>query len=126
MVRRAGLHEWLCGILASFGVWLWDPLNFEVDDLQAVIEKEARRHVYFQPPSNIRIAYPCIVYSLSDIDSKFADNMPYMHQRKYSLTIMDKNPDSMIVDKVAQLPRCSFDRAYTADNLYHWVFIIYY
>lgn len=126
MGRRDGLHAQLCDILASFGVWLWDPFNFETDDLQSAIKKEAKRHVYFQPNTNIRIAYPCIVYQLSDIDAKFADNIPYIHQRKYSLTVIDKDPDSMIVDKVAALPRCSFDRPYVADNLYHWVFTIYY
>ncbi len=126
MGRPAGLHDRLCNILSSFGVWLWDPFNFEVDDLQSAIEKEARRHVYFQPTVNIRIAYPCIIYSLSNIDTKFADNIPYIRQKQYSLTVIDKDPDSMIVDKVSDLPRCSFDRHYTADNLHHWVFTIYY
>lgn len=126
MGRRAGLHDLLCSILSSFGVWLWDPFNFEVDDILSAIEKEARRHVYFQPTVNIRIAYPCIVYSLSNIDAKFADNIPYILQKQYSLTVIDKDPDSMIVDKVSELPRCSFDRHYTADNLHHWVFTIYY
>lgn len=126
MARRDGLHEMLWRILASFGVGLWDPLNFETMSLQDAIDQEARRHVYFQPPPSLRIAYPCIVYSLSNIDTKFADNRPYAHQRQYSLTVIDKNPDSAIVDRVAELPRCSFDRMYTADNLYHWAFSIYY
>lgn len=126
MGQRAGLHALLCNVLSSFGVWLWDPLNFTTDDLQTAIEREAKRHVYYQPPSNIKIAYPCIVYSMSDIDTKFADNIPYMRQKQYNLTVIDKDPDSMIVDKVSHLPRCTFDRMYIADNLYHWTFSIYY
>lgn len=126
MAQRDGLHNLLCEILASFGVWLWDPFNFETQNLQDAINQEARRHVYYQPPPSFRIAYPCIVYSLSSIDTKFADNIPYAHQKQYSVTVIDKNPDSMIVDKVANLPRCSFDRMYTADNLYHWAFTIHY
>lgn len=126
MGQRAGLHALLCEVLASFGVWLWDPLNFVQDDLQTAIEREARRHVYYQPPANIMIAYPCIVYSMSNIDTKFADNIPYMRQKQYNLTVIDKDPDSMIVDKVSHLPRCTFDRMYIADNLYHWTFSIYY
>lgn len=126
MGQRAGLHGLLCSILSSFGVWLWDPFNFETDNLQSAIEKEARKHVHYQPPSNIRIAYPCIIYSMSDIDTKFADNIPYLRQKQYDLTVIDKDPDSMIVDKVGNLPRCTFDRSYIADNLYHWTFTIYY
>lgn len=103
MGQRIDLHNKLCEILASFG-----------------------RNVYYQPPPSHKIAYPCIVYSLSNIDTKFADNIPYIHQKQYSLTVIDKNPDSVIADKIASLPRCSFDRPYTADNLYHWVFTIYY
>lgn len=126
MGQRAGLHALLCNVLSSFGVWLLDPLNFTTDDLQTAIEREATRHVYYQPPSNIKIAYPCIVYSMSDIDTKFADNIPYIRQKRYDLTVIDKDPDSMIVDKVGNLPRCTFDRSYVADNLYHWTFSIYY
>jgi hypothetical protein len=126
MGQRAGLHALLCEVLASFGVWLWDPLNFVTDDIQTAIEREAKRHVYYQPPVNIQIAYPCIVYSISNIDTKFADNIPYMRQKRYDLTVIDKDPDSMIVDKVGCLPRCSFDRMFVSDNLYHWTFSIYY
>lgn len=63
---------------------------------------------------------------MSDIDTKFADNIPYLRQKQYDLTVIDKDPDSMIVDKVGNLPRCTFDRSYIADNLYHWTFTIYY
>lgn len=101
MGQRTELHNLLCSILCS-------------------------KNVYFQPPSNIQIAYPCIIYSLANIHAKFADNISYAHQKQYSITLIDKNPDSVFVDKVACLPRCSFDRMYIADNLYHWTFSIYY
>lgn len=60
MGQRAGLHALLCEVLASFGVWLWDPFSFVKDDLQTAIEREAKRHVYYQPPPNVQIAYPFI------------------------------------------------------------------
>ena len=84
------------------------------------------RNVYFQPPSTVKMKYPCIVYSLSDIDTKFADNIPYSNKRRYQLTAIDANPDSVIPDKLALLPMCVFDRSYTADNLNHYVFNIYF
>ena len=95
--------------------------------LQSLLETLLEsRNVYFQPPPSVKIKYPCIVYSLSDIDTKFADNNPYSNSRRYQLTAIDPNPDSTIPDKLALLPMCIFDRSYTADNLNHYVFNIYY
>lgn len=126
MAPRVGLHEKLCNILASFGVWLWDPFNFEVDSLQDAIEKEARRHVYFDPPEGFKMSYPCIVYKRSRIDTDFADNNPYALRKRYEITVIDKDPDSSIPDKVAMLPMCRFDREFTYDNLHHDVFTLVY
>ena len=62
--------------------------------------------VYFQPPASIKMTYPCIVYDLSDISPDYANNKPYRLTNEYSLTIIDKNPDSSIVKTVAMLPTC--------------------
>ena len=32
-------------------------------------------NVYFQPPETIKIKYPCIIYSLDDYDTRFADTL---------------------------------------------------
>jgi hypothetical protein len=40
--------------------------------------------------------------------------------------VIDKNPDSVHVEDVSNLPYCSFDRHYTVDNLHHDVFTIYF
>ena len=84
------------------------------------------RNVYFQPPENVRINYPAIVYSRNDIMNQFADDGVYSQSHAYQIIVIDKNPDSPIVDKVSKLPRCSFDRHYAADGLNHDVFRLYY
>ena len=95
--------------------------------LQSLLETLLEsRNVYFQPPPSVKMKYPCVVYSLSDIDTKFADNNPYSNSRRYQLTAIDQNPDSTIPDELALLPMCIFDRSYTADNLNHYVFNIYF
>ncbi len=81
---------------------------------------------YFQPPSAVDMAYPCIVYRLDDIDTKFANNAPYGLQKRYMLTVIDRDPETAIPDQVAALPSVSFDRFYTMDNLNHYVFRIYF
>lgn len=96
-------------------------------DLQSMLETILdSSNVYFQPPESLKLVYPCIVYKLGDIDTTFAGNKPYSHGIKYSLTIIDKNPDSLIIDKFKYLPLCSFDRHYVADNLNHYNFNLYY
>lgn len=70
--------------------------------------------------------YPCIVYAWTNTDTKFANNSLYATKRKYQVTVIDKNPDTEIPDRVMGLPLCSPTRSYIADNLNHYSFDIYY
>jgi hypothetical protein len=81
-------------------------------------------NVYFQPPPDFMLSYPCIVYSRVNIRSRFGDNVPYSITKEYNLTVIDTNPDSEIPDKVSKLERCAFDRHFTTSNLNHDVFNI--
>lgn len=101
MGQRIDLHEILTDILGS-------------------------KAVYYQPPETIKIKYPCIIYERSSNDVRFADDNPYSTKRRYTLTVIDKNPDSEIPDKIASLPMCRSNRMFTNDNLNHYVFDIYY
>lgn len=82
--------------------------------------------VYFQPPANVQMEYPCIVYARDYADTRFADNSPYRHTKRYQVTVIDRDPDSDVPDKVAALPLCRFDRAFVADNLNHDVFRLFF
>jgi len=96
-------------------------------ELQALLEKTlGSRAVYFQPPENLRLTYPCIIYELSNIQNRHADNTVYLQSTGYGLTVIDKNPDSEIVKRVSLLPGIRFDRAFKAEGLNHTVFTIYY
>lgn len=85
------------------------------------------RNVYFQPPESVKINYPCIVYERNGGDTQFANDKPYTFAHRYSVTVIDKNPDSDIIAKLAlHFPLCIYDRHYTSDNLNHDVFNLYY
>ena len=84
------------------------------------------RNVYFQPPASVVMKYPSIRYELSNVRLKFANNQKYNARRCYSLTLIHKDPDTDIVDKILELPMCSMDTSFQADNLNHWVFSIFY
>ena len=96
-------------------------------DLQTLLEGIlGSRNVYFQPPANVQMLYPCIVYHRDTAVTKFADNKPYRYTKRYMVTIIDRDPDSEIPNKVAALPRSVFNRFFTADNLNHDVFNVYF
>lgn len=101
MGTRLGLQQTLIGLLGS-------------------------NNVYFQPPPSIQMNYPCIIYRRDYAETIFSDNKPYFLQTRYLVTVVDKNPDSLIPDKVAKLPMCLFDRFYTADNLNHTAYKLFY
>lgn len=96
-------------------------------ELQRLLEHVLHgERVYYQPPESIKMKYPAIIYQRSDIRNLFADDHPYRQSTAYQVTVVDKDPDSEIVKRVARLPMCRFDRHYTADGLNHDVFIIYF
>lgn len=93
---------------------------------ELLVELLGSSNVYFQPPANIYMDYPCIVYNRNNINIRHADNAPYKHKTRYQVTYIDKNPDSLIPYKLAELPLCSYDRFFTADNLNHDVFNLFF
>ena len=96
-------------------------------DLQRELELLlGSRNVYFQPPPTVKMKYPAIVYSRSAIDNRHANNAIYKQDISYEIIVIDYDPDSEIPEKVSRLPMCRFDRHYTADNLNHDVFTLYY
>ena len=96
-------------------------------DLQNVLEELlGSRNVYYQPPESLKMNYPAIVYTRKTIDNSYANNSVYKQNYAYEITVIDKNPDSEIVNKVSKLSTCRFDRHFKSDNLNHDVFTLYY
>lgn len=97
------------------------------ETLQALLEAVlGSRNVYFQPPESLKLKYPCIVYELSGIRPLHADNQEYVAYKRYSITYINEDPDSLTVDELEVLPFCTLDRTFKADNLNHYVFTIFY
>lgn len=84
-------------------------------------------HAYFQPPENIKLEYPCIVYSRASGYETHADNRFYVGTRQYDLTLIERNPDSTVGEEIRlYFPMCTITNYYTADNLYHTKLNLYY
>lgn len=96
-------------------------------DLQKELERFLNlRHVYYQPPETVKMEYPAIRYSRSDVDTKFANNKPYLHKNRYEIIVIDRKPDNPVIDELLKMPMCTYDRHYTSDNLHHDVLTLYY
>lgn len=94
-------------------------------ELQAIL-KEIVPNVYFQPPNGLKLTYPCIIYARDTMDTRHANNKLYMYTNQYSVTVIDRNPDSLIPNTVLMLPLCSHNRFFTSDDLNHDVFTLYF
>lgn len=96
-------------------------------ELQTLLEALlGTREVYFQEPASVDMNYPAIVYELDDVDTTYADDHPYRRVNRYSVTVMDRNPDSVLPAKVGALPLCAFNRFFKADGLNHFVFHLFF
>lgn len=102
MLDRLDLHEKLCDILGT-------------------------RNVYYQPPASVKMKYPCIRYSSDGVDVNHANDFAYNYTKRYEGVIIDPNPDSTTPYSILMhFPMCSLGSSYTADNLNHFPFTLYY
>lgn len=94
-------------------------------ELQARLE-ELTDHVYFQPPANVQMQFPCIIYSRDGASTDHANNGLYRHAKRYQVTVVDRDPDTELADKVEALRYASFERSFAADDLNHYVFSLFF
>jgi hypothetical protein len=87
---------------------------------------EDKDNVYFQPPPDIEMRYPAIVYHRDSSNTRFANNLPYGRTKAYQVTVISSNPNSAIPDRVAALPMCEHQRFFSNDGLNHDVFTLYF
>ena len=92
---------------------------------ELLCEKLGSRNVYFQPPESVKMKYPAIRYSRNRIENTSADNIVYKQAVSYTITVIDRDPDSTIVERISTIPHIMYDRSYIADNLNHDVFRLF-
>ena len=98
---RQSLHKILCDILG------------------------AEDRVYFSAPTHMK--YPCIRYDDNGDEINYGDNIHYYVKRRWTIMIIDKNPDSEIPARlIERFDYCTKDRVYASDGLYHFVYNLYY
>lgn len=107
-MEKQALHDILCGVLGA-------PFP------------DGEDHCYFQPPGNPEMKYPCIRYNYTNDLDVFADNIHYMSSKRYTVTIIDEDPDSEIPIRLKNtFSYCTSDRNFVVDGLNHFVYTLYY
>ena len=84
------------------------------------------KHVYYQPPESVKMEYPAIRYSKKSIDVDYADDTAYLKNKSYELIVISRKPDEPVIEKLLDLPYCSINTSYKADNLYHDSLTLYF
>lgn len=95
-------------------------------ELQDLLENVDESPAYFQPPGTLTLVYPCKVYQRDKSKVSFADNQKFLLKKRWTVTVIDRNPDSDIPDLIENLRWSEFDRFFVVDGLNHWVFTLYY
>lgn len=84
-------------------------------------------NAYFQPPTNIQMSYPCIVYNKTGKVRQAANNGIYQSNQEYNITLIERNPDSDVADQMEKhFQHCVITQYYTAENLNHTNLQLYY
>lgn len=94
--------------------------------LQDKFEELGIENVYTQPPESIKLTYPCVIIRETGGETMYAGNMPYHYEPRFEVTYIRRNRDPNMVQSIAMsFAKCRQDRSYSADNLYHTIFVIY-
>lgn len=102
-------------------------MRSRLDLHEKLVDILGSRNVYFQPPATVKMQYPCIIYKRNVMDASYADNSKYSKSQNYMITVVYKDPDSDLSERLfSSFDFCSPNTpTYVADNLYHDVFTIY-
>jgi hypothetical protein len=82
--------------------------------------------VYFQPPPEVQMTFPAIVYNRDYLVTNWGDNIPYASTVRYQVTLIDPDPDSPLNTKLMAMPMMRYVRHYTSANLNHDIYSIYF
>jgi hypothetical protein len=100
-------------------------MDLHREDLQGRLETIlGSSNVYFQPPENAQMQYPCIVYKRERADTEFAGNRPYHNEMRYQLMVIARDPDLTVVRTLMDHPKCLHIRFFTRQDLNHDVFML--
>ncbi len=91
---------------------------------EKLVELIGNKNVYYQPPTNLMMKYPCIRYRQTAVHKRHADNKTYMLHKTYEIIVLSKEPDHPAIDGILELPYTSFVNNYASDGINHTILSI--
>lgn len=102
-----------------------EPRQWKLNDI--LVEILGNNHVYYEPPEDVKIEYPCIVYKLVTPAIRKANNHLYFYNDCYELTVITEDPYNDIAKKLLErFQYISLGSRYLGDGLYHDPLTLYY
>lgn len=93
---------------------------------EKLVEVLGSSQVYFEPPTNVIIKYPAIVYELNGESTKRANNKRYIVYNTYTATHMYKSLKNELKEQILEaFTYVDYDRRLVSDGLYQDVYTIY-
>lgn len=84
-------------------------------------------NVYYQPPSNIVMKYPCAVLNKIKGFKNFSNDSSYLKIQAYSLTLIEFDPDSSKANDIEEhFEYCEVGQYFSVDGLNHTTLTLYY
>lgn len=88
-------------------------------------------NVYYQPPSSVKIKYPCIIYEERPNDERYADDSVYLAHDNWDVTIVRNYVDREKTAEIVENFKSHFkyrrhNQHFISDNLIHDVFQLTY
>lgn len=86
-------------------------------------------NVYFQPPANTKMKFPCFVYNRSNPYKLQANDKTYLRVGHYSVTYIDPDVEAcmaMMTKMLESFQHISVERSFTSENLNHDVYNLYF
>lgn len=87
---------------------------------------EGKGKVYFQDPGDPSLIFPAIIYKLDGVRTQHANNTPYFQEKAWLVTVIDRDPESLIADKVAGMPKCEFVDFLVTNGLNHSIYRLHF
>ncbi len=85
------------------------------------------QHTYFNPIDGIRMQYDCVIYNMSAMNERKANNKTYLNRAIYNVTVVSRDPETPVPWAIQEhFERCKPERFFVTDNLYHFPFTIIY
>lgn len=82
-------------------------------------------NVYFQPPENIKIVYPCIIYERQLFKPRYADDTMYSNNVCYKVILVDSKPNNENLNNLLIIKNSKYVNHYYKNSLHYDVFSIY-